>query len=96
MLRNPFVFLTRLANAIVVRRVEDMAREIEALKSHRQEDLPRLTESLYDPESTKDSPEHPGEHPGVATLDASGITLDYFQIDDCQIDRNTVVELFTV
>lgn len=77
------------------RRVEEMAKELEALKNQKHEDSGhRLTESPSMPESAQDSPDHPSEHPGTAVLDVTGITQDHFQLEDFIIDKDLVIDVY--
>jgi hypothetical protein len=76
------------------RRVEDMARELEALRNQRYDGVTQGTnESPSLPESSHDSPDHPSELFGIAMLDASDLDEQY-ELEDCVIARETVVEIF--
>ncbi|KAJ4367109.1 hypothetical protein N0V83_007639 [Neocucurbitaria cava] len=79
------------------RRVEEMAKELEALKNQSKEDVAhRLTESPSMPESAQDSPDHPSEHLGTAVLDVTGITQDHFQLEDFIIDKDLVIDIYKI
>ncbi|KAF1839013.1 hypothetical protein BDW02DRAFT_564352 [Decorospora gaudefroyi] len=79
------------------KRVEEMAKELEALRSQKTEDGNKsFTESPSLPESMLDSPDHPAEQPGMATVDETGLDQDYFQLEDFVIDRDTVVGVFSM
>jgi hypothetical protein len=76
------------------RRVEDMAKELEALRSRRTEDTAQsLTESPSVPGS---SPDNPPGHPGKVTVVETGLDQDKFQLEDFVIDRETVVGIFSM
>jgi|TARA_R110002003_G_scaffold95_9_gene7322 hypothetical protein len=77
------------------RRVEEMARELEALRSRRHDgSIHGLTESPSGPESAQDSPDHPSDLSGVAWLDESALGDEPFQLEDVTIEKATVVEIF--
>lgn len=79
------------------RRVEEMAKELEALKNQRQNDGGhRLTESPSMPDSAQESPEHPLNHPEIAVLDETEITQDRFQLEDFIIHKDLVIDIFKV
>jgi hypothetical protein len=72
-----------------------MAKELEALRSQRHDDAAHgLTESPEFPESSQDSPDHPSELSGVAILDDTGLDDEPFQLEECIIGKDTVVEIF--
>ena len=71
-----------------------MAKELEALRSRRTEDVAQsLTES---PSVLGSSPDNPQEHPGKATIDETGLDQEQFQLDDFFIDKETVVGIFNM
>jgi hypothetical protein len=71
-----------------------MAKELEALRSRRTEDVAQsLTESPSVPGS---SPDSPPEHPGKATIDETGLDQEQFQLEDFVIDKETVVGIFNM
>ena len=77
------------------RRVEEMAKELEVLRSQRQDGGAQgLTESPEVPESSQDSPDHPLHLSGVAMLDESGLEDEDFGLEDCIIKKDTVIEIF--
>ena len=67
-----------------------MARELETLKSQREEIGLKSTVS---PDTQFDSPDSTLEQSGTAIVTDFG-TRDQYQIDDFVIDRNTVVDMF--
>jgi hypothetical protein len=72
-----------------------MARELEVLRSQRQDDVAHgQTESNGFPESSQDSPDHLSELSGVAILDYSGLDDEPFQLDEFIIGKDTVIEVF--
>jgi hypothetical protein len=74
-----------------------MAKELETLRSRRAEDaVQSLTESPSIPGSIQDSPDHPTDHPGKATVVDTGLTQDEFQLDEFTIDKETVVGIFSM
>lgn len=73
-----------------------MAKELQALRSQRQEDVSNSHDDSPAPESTGQSSDNAAEHPGIATLDFSEVTQDYFQLDEFAIDRDTVIQIFQV
>jgi hypothetical protein len=77
------------------RRVEEMAKELEALRSQRHYDASvSQTESPELPDSTRDSPDYPSELAGTAVLDDTGLEDEFFELEDFVIERETVVEIF--
>jgi hypothetical protein len=76
------------------RRVEEMAKELEALRSLRHDDVAHgSTESSSVPD-TQDSPDHPTDLSGTAMLDASDLDDEGFELGDFVVDRDTVVDIF--
>jgi hypothetical protein len=74
-----------------------MAKELEALRSQRHYDASAApTESPEFPESSQDSPDHPLELSGTAILDDSELDDEPFELEDVVIDKDTVVEIFTL
>ncbi|CAO2649469.1 Nn.00g068540.m01.CDS01 [Neocucurbitaria sp. VM-36] len=74
-----------------------MAKELEALKNQKQDDFAnRLTESPSMPGSAQDSPDHPLEQSGTAVLDETGLTQDYYQLDDFIIDKDLVIDIYKI
>jgi hypothetical protein len=77
------------------RRVEEMAKELEALRSQRHDDgAPGATESPEFPDSSQDSPDHPSELSGIAIIDDSGLGHEPFELEECVIGKDTIVEIF--
>lgn len=71
-----------------------MAKELEALRSQRQDAAAHsLTESPSVPD-TQDSPDHPSELLGTATLDETDIDVDHFKLEDFVVDKDTVIDVF--
>jgi hypothetical protein len=72
-----------------------MARELEALRSQRLDDAAHgQTESPEFPESSQDSPDHPSELSGIALLDSTGLGDDMFELEECILGKDTIVEIF--
>jgi hypothetical protein len=72
-----------------------MAKEIEALKSKRDESMaPGTAASSEISDPTQESPEHPAELSGIAVLDDTGLESEYFELEDFVIERETVIEIF--
>jgi hypothetical protein len=72
-----------------------MARELEVLRSQRPDDVAHgKTESPEFPETSQDSPDHPSELSGVAILDDSDLDDEPFQLEECILGKDTVVESF--
>jgi hypothetical protein len=72
-----------------------MAKELEALRSQRYDDGGLgTTESPEFPESSQDSPDHPSELSGTATIDDSGLSDEPFELEECVIGKDTIVEIF--
>jgi hypothetical protein len=72
-----------------------MAKELETLRSQRHADAaPGDTESPKFPDSTQDSPDHPLDLSGVAMIDDSGLSDEPFELEECIIEKDTVVEIF--
>jgi hypothetical protein len=77
------------------RRVEEMAKEIEALKSRRDDSMATgTTASSEVSDPTQESPEHPAELSGVASLDETGLESEAFELEDFVIEREAVIEIF--
>jgi hypothetical protein len=70
--------------------VEEMARELETLKSQREESGHKSTVS---PDTHFDSPDSTLEQSGTAIVANFG-TREQYQIGNFVIDRNTVVDMF--
>jgi hypothetical protein len=72
-----------------------MAKELEALKTRKHNDADsRPADSPDMADTTQDSPDHPVNLSGTATLDLSGLDTNGFELDDCVISRGTVIEVF--
>jgi hypothetical protein len=77
------------------RRVEEMAKELEALRSQRHDDGAHgATESPEFPDSSQDSPDHPLDLSGIAMIDDSGLGHEPFELEECVIGKDTIVEIF--
>lgn len=80
---------------IPLRRVEEMAKELEILRNKRQDGGAQgLTESPEVPESSQDSPDHPVQLSGTAMIDESGLGDEDFGLENCIIKKDTVIEIF--
>jgi hypothetical protein len=75
------------------RRVEEMARELEVLRSQREENGHKSTLSPSLPDTTFDSPEYTLEQSGTAVLIDSGMK-DRYHLGSCVVDRDTIVDIF--
>lgn len=75
------------------RRVEEMARELEALRSQREENGLKSTVSPSIADTTFDSPEYTLEQSGTAVLSDFGLK-DQYHLGPFVLDRDTVVEIF--
>ncbi|KAH3953335.1 hypothetical protein HBH53_041310 [Parastagonospora nodorum] len=76
------------------KRIEEMAKELEALKTSRHDAVHSHTESPNELDTTQDSPDHPLNLTGTATLDLSGLERNDYELDDCVINSDTVIEIF--
>ena len=71
-----------------------MAKELEALRSQRQDASSHgHTESPSVPES-QDSPDHPSELSGTAMLDDTGLGEEHFELEEFVVDKDMVVDIF--
>lgn len=77
------------------RRVEEMARELEALRNQKDDTGLKSTVSPSLPDSTFDSPEYSLEQSGTAVLIDFGLK-DQYQLGPFVIDRETVIDIFKV
>jgi hypothetical protein len=76
--------------------VEEMAKELEALRSQREEAGLRSFQTPSLPDSSMiGSPEYTMEQPGTVNLSEVGIRGEY-QLGTFTIDRDTVVDIFKV
>jgi hypothetical protein len=78
----------------MIRRVEEMAKELEALRSLRQDNAIQGSTESYSVPDTQDSPEHPPELSETAVLDETDLGDENFELEDFVIDRDTVVDIF--
>lgn len=74
-----------------------MARELEKLKSLKSEDhRPASIAPSSEPGLSVNSAELPSKASGEAVLDGSGIDFDNFQLGTFVVDKDTVVDIFTM
>ncbi|KAF2715296.1 hypothetical protein K504DRAFT_23798 [Pleomassaria siparia CBS 279.74] len=78
------------------KRVEDMARELEKLKSQTTQE----TDPTISPSSAAELPYNSSKclsgNPGVAVVDASGLTFDIVQLDLFILDKESVIDCFNL
>lgn len=80
----------------MIRRVEEMAKELEVLRSLRHDGVAHGSTASSSVPETQDSPDHPSELSGIAVLDESGLDDEGFGLEDFVVDRDTVVDIFKV
>jgi hypothetical protein len=72
-----------------------MAKELEALKNRKHDDTgSRPADSPDMAGTTQDSPDHPANLSGTATVDLVRLDTNAFELDNCVISRETVIEVF--
>jgi hypothetical protein len=71
-----------------------MAKELEVLRSLRQDNATQVSTESSSVPDTQDSPDHPSELSGTAVLDETDLGDENFELEDFVIDRDTVVDIF--
>lgn len=71
-----------------------MAKELEALRNLRHDDVAQGSNEASSVPDTQDSPDHPTDLSGIAMLDESDLDDEGFELGDFVVDRDTAVDIF--